>query len=79
MAVGSTMMAWISRVFSEADGKPSSRRILFAIAVAFAMGLATGALWLQRGLTAETVDLAKTVLYTTAAALGIGKFAEAKV
>ena len=67
---------WIARAFSEGDGTPSSRRILFALAVVFALGLATGALCVQHALTAEAVDVVKTVLWTTGAALGIGKFAE---
>lgn len=67
---------WLNRVFSEPDGTPSSRRILFAIAVVFALGLVAGALWYTRALTEQMVSVIETVIWATAAALGVGKFAE---
>ena len=69
-------MNWLKEVFSEPDGTPSSRRILFAIAIVYALGLVTGALYKAPVLTPEMVDVIKTVLWTAAAALGVGKFAE---
>jgi hypothetical protein len=67
--------SWISRAFSDANGVPSASRILFAIAVGFALGLASGALSLQRILTPEIVGLVETVIWATAAGYGVGKFA----
>lgn len=72
-----TVTNWLNELFSEPDGTPSSRRVCFAIVLAFVLGLVTAALFIQRALSPESVDLLKTALYTTAAALGIGKFAEA--
>ena len=69
-------LRWIREALSEPNGAASSRRCLFALAVVFALGLATGALCAQRGLSAETVDLLKTVLWVTGGVLGVGKFAE---
>ncbi len=71
-----TLLVWISKVFSEGDGTPSSRRLFFALAVVFAAVLAGDAHWNGRILKPEVIDMAKTLLYATAAALGIGKFAE---
>ena len=67
---------FLQGVFSEPDGTPSSRRILFATAVAFALGLVTAAFYVKQTLSIEMVDIIKTCLYATAGALGIGKFAE---
>ena len=69
-------LAWMREALSEPNGAASSRRVLFAMAVVFALGLATGALCVQHGLSVESVDLLKTVLWVTGGALGVGKFAE---
>jgi len=51
---------------------------LFAIAVAYALGLATAALSFTRTLTPEIVSVTETCIWATAAALGVGKFAEGR-
>ena len=73
-----TILTWLGKAFSEPDGSPSSRRILFAIAVAYALGLATAALSFTRTLTPEIVSVLETCIWATAAALGVGKFAEGR-
>ena len=70
------MSAWMKGLFSEPDGTPSSRRLFFAGAVVFAMAIVGDAHWSTRTLKPEIIDMVKTLLYATAAALGIGKFAE---
>lgn len=73
-----TILTWLSKAFSEPDGSPSSRRILFAIAVGYALGLATAALCVQRILTPEIVSIVETCIWAAAACLGVGKFAEGR-
>lgn len=68
--------SWVSRMLSEATGTPSTRRTVFVIVVVYVLGLVTAALWLQRVLSPEAVDLLKSMLYSTGIALGVGKFAE---
>lgn len=67
---------WLQRTLCEADGTPSSRRVLFAMSVAWGLGIATG---LQvKGHIDASVDLAKSIVWATAGAVAVGKFAEAK-
>jgi len=67
---------WLKRTFSEADGWPSSRRQLFAVALVWAMGLAVG-LFIKNQ-TDAVVKLAEAAIWATAGAVTVGKFAEAK-
>jgi hypothetical protein len=68
---------WISKMFSEPDGTPSSRRFLFALAVIVVLGFCGGYI-VKRGMDDKLVDLAKTVLYATGVNTAAGKFAEKK-
>lgn len=68
--------AWILRTFADTDGTPSSRRVLYAMAVAWGLGLATGLL--AKGHAEAAVDLSKSIVWAAAGAVAVGKFAEAK-
>lgn len=68
---------WITKMLSESDGTPSTRRALFALAVVACLTFCAGYL-VKKGMDDKLVDLAKTVLYTTGGATTIGKFAEGK-
>ena len=70
------MMEWLNKAFSEADGLPSSRRILFALVVVFSLGVVVASLVIQKGLQKEAEAVIETLIWATAAALGVGKFAE---
>ena len=69
--------AWIGRAFCEADGSPSSKRILFGLAVVFARGLCTGQFF-RAGLDPQVVDLAKAVVFATAGGYVGGRYCETK-
>lgn len=68
-------MNWILRTLSESDGTPSSRRVMFALSVCWALGLATGLM--VRGQVDPVVKIAETCVWATAGAVTVGKFAEA--
>ncbi len=70
------MAEWLRRTFSEDDGWPSSRRQLYALALVWALGLATGLL--AKGHVDAVVKLTESALWCTAGAVTIGKFAEPK-
>jgi len=71
----SRVLTWIGRAFSEPDGTPSTKRILFGLSVAWSLGLCLGGLR-RGGLTPEVVDLAKATIYATAGGYTIARFAE---
>ena len=64
---------WVDRALSEMNGKPSTRRLLFALVVVYVLGLVTGALYVQRILTPEMTDLLKVALYTTGGTIAVGR------
>jgi hypothetical protein len=70
---------WISRALSDENGVPSASRLFLAVAVAFALGLATGALCVQQILTPDIKDLVVQVLWVCAGAYGIPKAVAAGV
>jgi hypothetical protein len=70
------MREWLRRTFSEDETWPSSRRQFFALALGFGLGMAVAFSYQKK--TAESLDLTKTVIWATASALTVGKFAEAK-
>lgn len=70
---------WISRALSDENGVPSASRMFLALAVVFALGLATGALCVQRILTPDIKALVETVLWVCAGAYGIPKAVAAGV
>ena len=67
---------WLNKAFSEADGLPSSRRILFALVVVFSLGVVVASLVIQKGIQEEAKSIIETLIWATAATLGVGKFAE---
>ena len=67
---------WLNKAFSEADGLPSSRRILFALVVVFSLGVVVASLAIQRELIEQAKSIIETLIWATAATLGVGKFAE---
>lgn len=74
-AMASRALNWIGRAFSEPDGTPSAKRILFGLSVVLSLGLCLGGLR-RGGLTPEVVELAKTLLYVTGGGYAIARFAE---
>lgn len=77
-AMASTWRNWLGCAFSESDGTPSSKRLLFALVVVYCLGLVTGALGIERTLSAQAQSILETLIWATAAAVGVSKFAEAK-
>jgi hypothetical protein len=75
--MASRVASWLQKVLSESDGTPSVKRLVYVAAVAWAMGLTTGALT-KYGLTPEVVDLTKTLLYVCGGGYAVGRFAENK-
>lgn len=69
--------AWISKLLSEGDGTPSTKRVLFSLAVVSAVAFAGGDICAARALTDHAVSLLQTALLYTAGAYGAGRFAEA--
>ena len=67
---------WLNKAFREADGLPSSRRILFALVVVFSLGVVVASLVIQKGIQEEAKSIIETLIWATAATLGVGKFAE---
>lgn len=66
---------WIANAFSETDGTPSSKRLLFAFVVIATVSFCGGA-YKKEGMTSQIVDLLKTALYVTGGAYVGGRFAE---
>lgn len=71
------VLVWLGRMLSEPDGTPSTKRVLFALSVVACLAFVAGYL-LKKGLDQQVVDLAKSVLFTTGGAYGVGRFAENK-
>jgi len=69
----------IGAALSDEKGIPSTSRTLLAMAVVFALGLAAGALCVQRTLTPDIRGLVETVLWVAAGAYGIPRAVAAGV
>jgi hypothetical protein len=59
---------WFGRANSELDGTPSSKRLLFFLAVSGSLGFCTFDVIKHGGLTPQVIDLAKFVIGVTGAA-----------
>ena len=70
-------LTWLSRLLSEGDGSPSTKRVLFFIAVVGITGVIIGYVAVKRQLDTSVVDLSKAVLFSTGGAYGVGRIAEA--
>jgi len=66
---------WISRMLSEGDGTPSTKRVAFMLATVTAVALCVG-LFLRHGMEPLAVDLMKWTLTAAGAAYGITRWAE---
>lgn len=66
----------ISQIFSAPSGRLSTRRILFAISVLTSCGVAIASIILDRNVGAGAVSVLASTVAATAAAAGIGRFAE---
>jgi hypothetical protein len=66
---------WISRMLSEGDGTPSTKRVAFMLATVAAVVLCAG-LFLRHGMEPLAVDLMKWTLTAAGAAYGITRWAE---
>jgi hypothetical protein len=71
------LKAWFQKLIGEADGSPSTRRLLFIVAVVFVLGFCAGDFTANRSISPNAVSLLQTVLYATGGAVTIGRFAEA--
>jgi hypothetical protein len=68
---------WLARLLSEGDGSPSTKRVLFAIALLASIIFCAIDLGINRHLTSVSADLCKCAIYATAGAYGVGRCAEA--
>lgn len=69
--------AWLSKLLSEADGSPSTKRVLFTIVIVSVLTFCAIDIGLRHGLTGTTSDLLKCVVAATGGAFGLGRCAEA--
>jgi hypothetical protein len=65
---------WISRMLSEGDGTPSTKRVAFLLAITSAIILCLG-LFVRHD-SAPAVDLMKWIVTAAGTAYGITRFAE---
>ena len=63
-------------MLSEGDGSPSTKRVLFAIAVLAAISFSAYDIFAHRGLTPLSVQLASAALVATGGAYAGARFAE---
>jgi len=66
---------WISRMLSEGDGTPSTKRVAFMLATVAAVALCVG-LFLRHGMEQLAVDLMKWTLTAAGGAYGVTRWAE---
>ena len=78
MATELVSASWWARVWSEGDGTPSSRRMLFALVVVYTLGLVTASLVIQHGIVDQTKDLIEALVWATAGTVTVSRFAENK-
>ena len=73
------MLKWLKAALSEpGTGEPSSKRLLFTLAVVCCLSFSGGAIWAAKGMDNVVSELLKAVLYATAGAYGVARFAESK-
>src|SRR5437764_11225270 len=70
-----SVLHWLSRMLSEGDGTPSTKRVCFFIVTNAAVGLCLG-LFLRHGMETLATDLMKWTVTAAGAAYGITRFAE---
>ena len=70
------MKEWISRMLSEGDGSPSTKRVLFCVAVASAIAFCVYDIAIHNGLTPMSVQLASATLVATGGSYAVSRFAE---
>jgi hypothetical protein len=63
-----TVSTWLGRANSEENGTPSSKRLLFFLAVGSSLGLCTFDVIKHGGLSAQVIDVLKFVLVVTGGA-----------
>lgn len=68
----------IRQLLSSPAGRLSARRALFALAVSVSLGCAVASIWLDRDIKPGAVTVLGTAIASTAAAAGLGRFAEGK-
>ena len=68
---------WLSKMLAEKDGTPSTKRVLFTVAVLVTLGLVGVSVWLRLPIDENAKDLCKFIVGSTAAAYGVGRCAEA--
>lgn len=71
-----TLFGWLHRAFSEGDGSPSTKRVVFVGAVAAAIILCFADFAANRSLTINCVSLATAALTAAGGAYVGGRFAE---
>ena len=68
----------IRQFLSSPAGRLSARRALFAVSVMVSLGCAVASLAMDRNIHPGAVTVLGTALASTAAAAGLGRFAESK-
>jgi|GEM_PF-4453196 len=63
-------------MLSEGDGSPSTKRVLFSVAVAAAIAFCVYDIVIHRGLTPMSVQLATATLVATGGSFAVSRFAE---
>jgi hypothetical protein len=67
---------WLAGCLSEADGTPSTKRLLYATAVVAALLFCAFDMAMHGGITDKSLDLTKLIIETTTAAYTVTRFAE---
>ena len=71
------MKAWLSKMLSEANGNPSTKRVVFTVSVLVVLGYVGVSIFRRFQIDENAKDLCKFIVGATSAAYGIGRCAEA--
>ena len=71
-------MKFLKQMLSDGGGDPSTKRVLYALAVVSVIAFCAGVTIKAGELNPMVVDLLKTCVYATAGAYGVSRFAERK-
>jgi len=71
------MKAWLSKMLSEHNGTPSTKRVLFAFSVLVVLGYVGFSIFKKMQIDDNAKDLCKFIVGATSAAYGLGRCAEA--
>lgn len=71
-------LEYLQKLLAEGDGSPSTKRWCYAAAVAATLVFCASDIALHRGLTSNSLELSKALLYATGGAYVGGRFAETR-